>query len=161
MDFETLEVIPFLHQAIEGNMAYADQLSVAIFLEPYDEEVFLTANKDRLMQVMANLISNAAKFSNENGVIEVSVSKPKDNIVRISVTDHGLGIAKEFYPTIFEKFTQQDSSDTRQKGGTGLGLSISKAIIEKHGGEIAFTSSVGEGATFYFDLPELIINNKL
>lgn len=160
MDFEMLEVIPFLHQAIEGNKAYADQFSVAIVLKPYDEEVFLRANKDRLMQVMANLISNAVKFSNENGVIEVSVSKPEDNVVRISVTDHGLGIAKEFYPTIFDKFTQQDSSDTRQKGGTGLGLSISEAIIENHGGEISFTSSVGEGSTFYFDLPELIVDKK-
>lgn len=159
MEFETLEVMSFLHQVIESNKAYADQFSVAIILEPYEEEVFLTANKDRLMQVMANLISNAAKFSNKNGVIEVSVSKPDDNVVRVSVTDHGLGIANEFYPTIFDKFTQQDSSDTRQKGGTGLGLSISKAIIEKHGGEIAFTSSVGEGSSFYFELPELIIDN--
>lgn len=160
MEFEIIELFPFLCQAIESNNAYADQFNVAIVLEPYDEEGLVTANKDRLMQVMANLISNAAKFSHENGVIEVSVSKPEDNIVRVSVTDHGLGIAKEFYPTIFDKFTQQDSSDTRQKGGTGLGLSISKAIIEKHGGEIAFTSIVGEGSTFYFDLPEFIVDKK-
>ena len=112
------------------------------------------------MQVMANLLSNAAKFSHENGIVEVSVARRNNTIIRVSVADHGYGITEKFYPTIFDKFTQEDSSDTRSKGGTGLGLNISKAIIEKHGGKIAFQSKVGEGSTFYFDLPQLVdVNN--
>ena len=156
MEFEKMEVLPFLKQSIEDNKAYAELYKVNVVLESCDKQLFLNASKDRLKQVMANLLSNAAKFSHENGTIHVAVSQPARNIVRISVADHGYGISEEFFPTIFHKFTQQDSSDTRQKGGTGLGLSISKAIIERHGGEIAFKSQEGEGTTFYFDLPEYI-----
>lgn len=156
MTFEEMEVIPFLKQSIEDNNAYADQFGVKFIIEPFDNNLHINANKDRLMQVMANLLSNAAKFSHENGVVEVSVATQTNNMIRISVADHGYGIAREFYPTIFDKFTQEDSSDTRSKGGTGLGLNISKAIIEKHGGKIDFKSEVNVGTTFYFDLPELV-----
>ena len=155
MTFGKLDLMPFLTEVVEDNKSYADQFNVTFALQPYDETVFISANKDRLRQVMANLLSNAAKFSNEHGSVEVVVSQPDEKIIRVSVIDHGMGIAEDFYPIIFNKFTQQDSSDTRQKGGTGLGLSISKAIIEKHHGEIAFTSKQGEGTTFYFDLPVL------
>jgi signal transduction histidine kinase len=153
MAFEEMAVYPFLEQAIKDNVAYAEQYGVKLVLEPLANNILINANKARLMQVMANLISNSAKFSHRNSVVEIAVSQPNDNMVRISVTDHGAGISKEFYPKIFERFTQQDSSDTRNKGGTGLGLNITKAIIEKHGGEIGFTSTEGEGTTFYFNLP--------
>ena len=156
MEFEKTEVSSFLKNAIEDNIAYADQFGVSIALNSIDNNLYVNANEPRLMQVMANLLSNAAKFSHQNGVVEVAVDKQENNCIRISVTDHGDGIAKEFYNTIFDKFTQQDASDTKQKGGTGLGLNITKAIIEKHGGEIGFISSEGEGTTFYFDLPELV-----
>lgn len=159
MEFEKLEVTPFLNDAIEGNKSYAEQHNVTIILAPVVDDLYVNVNNARMMQVMANLLSNAAKFSHKNGVIEVSVEQKENNIIRVSVTDHGYGIAKEFYSTIFDKFTQQDSSDTRQKGGTGLGLNITKAIIEKHGGEIGFKSEVDVGTTFYFDLPELIADN--
>lgn len=159
MTFEKFDVMPFLEQAVEDNNAYAEQFSVKIMLEPCDKVLLVKANKDRLMQVMANLLSNAIKFSYENGVVEVAVSQ-NNNIIRVSVADHGRGIAKDFYSTVFDKFTQQDSSDTRQKGGTGLGLNISKAIIEKHGGEIGFSSKVDVGTTFYFDLPEYTISKN-
>jgi len=76
-----------------------------------------------------------------------------DHSVRINVTDKGPGIPLEFQDRIFERFTQSDSSDSRQKGGTGLGLSISKAIVEKHGGEIGFESEYGSGSTFFLTLP--------
>ena len=153
MALEEMAVSPFLEQALKDNFAYAEQYNVKFVLEPLDNNILIDANRARLMQVMANLLSNSAKFSHRNGVVEIAVSQPNDNTVRISVTDHGAGISKEFYPKIFDRFTQQDSSDTRNKGGTGLGLNITKAIIEKHGGEIGFTSTEGEGTTFYFNLP--------
>ena len=73
--------------------------------------------------------------------------------VRVSVHDEGPGIPEEYQALIFEKFAQGDASSSRQKEGTGLGLSISKAIVEMHGGRIGFETEVGQGATFYFDLP--------
>lgn len=157
MEFENFKIIPFLNHALEDNTAYAKQYGVKFVLETKPDDINIYADKARLMQVMANLLSNAAKFSIENGVVEVSVDLQHDDVVRISVNDHGIGIPKEFHSKVFDKFTQQDSSDTRKKGGTGLGLNISKAIVEKHGGHIGFTSTEGLGSTFYFEIP---VNNQ-
>jgi signal transduction histidine kinase len=85
--------------------------------------------------------------------VEVSL-KRYDGKVRVSVTDHGPGIPENFQKKIFQKFSQADSTDAGQKGGTGLGLSICRAIVERHGGAIDFTTEKGVGTTFYFDLPE-------
>jgi signal transduction histidine kinase len=103
------------------------------------------------MQVMANLLSNAAKFSPENVDVTVSAAIAGDR-VRISVTECGRGVPPEFRDRIFGKFAQADASNARRQGGTGLGLSICKAIIEKLGGTIGFDSEPGRGATFWFEL---------
>ncbi len=153
MEFESLELVPFLKQSIQENIAYAEQYGVSFILHTTDENWQVYANKERLMQVMANLLSNSAKFSHEKGTVETNAEQMDDNTIRVSVSDHGVGIPEKFYPKLFSKFTQVDSSDTRKIGGTGLGLSISKAIIEKHGGQIGFTSELDVGTTFYFDLP--------
>lgn len=155
MEFEEMDVFPYLQQAVNENMVYAEQYGVRFILHPTDKQLRVSANKDRLMQVMVNLLSNAAKFSFENGQIEISTTLPTPDTVRVSVVDHGQGIPEELYSKLFDKFTQGDSSDTRTKGGTGLGLNISKAIISRHGGEINFKSEINAGTTFYFDLPKL------
>jgi signal transduction histidine kinase len=105
------------------------------------------------MQVMTNLLSNAAKFSPRGDTVVVAAER-QGTQVRVSVTDRGPGIPEEFRHRVFQKFAQADSSTTRDKGGTGLGLSISKAIIERLGGRIGFTTGPGSGTTFHFDLPE-------
>jgi signal transduction histidine kinase len=107
---------------------------------------------DRLMQVLSNLMSNAAKFSQDGEQVELSAI-PDDGTVRVAVKDNGEGIPKEFHKDIFEKFTQVDATDTRQKGGTGLSLHISRAIIEQHGGTLGFETEVDVGTTFFFMLP--------
>ena len=104
------------------------------------------------MQVLTNLLSNAAKFSASEGKVTISTSRDCD-FVYISVSDNGHGIPEKFQGKIFEKFMQVDFSDTRKKGGTGLGLNISKKIIERLNGKIGFRSKEGEGSTFYFKLP--------
>lgn len=98
-------------------------------------------------QVIANLLSNATKFSPSKGTVVVSAVQ-KDHDVQISVRDFGPGIPKDFRQKIFSKFAQADSSDTRAQGGTGLGLSISNAIVRQHGGTITFETEEGEGTTF-------------
>jgi CheY-like chemotaxis protein len=112
-------------------------------------------DSDRLIQVLTNLLSNAAKFSPKGEVVTVSVGRSEGRF-RIAVSDRGPGIPPEFRDRIFQKFSQADSSDRRAKGGTGLGLSISKAIVENHGGSLSFSTETGKGSTFFIDLPEQI-----
>lgn len=154
--FQKLALMPFLQQAVQDNAAYAADYGVefVIFKEVEDARVF--ADKDRLMQAMANLLSNAAKFSPEGEKVEISVARHHGDCLRISVTDHGPGIPEDFQPKLFNQFTQSDSSDARQQGGTGLGLSITQKLVEKHGGRIDFVTRLGIGTTFYIELPELM-----
>ncbi|MDX2272974.1 MAG: PAS domain S-box protein [Cyanobacteriota bacterium] len=157
-------LVPLIEQSIEANLPYAQQFNVHFILEKTSIPQNLQVNIDsqRLLQVMANLLSNAAKFSpvHEQVRIEITQRDPlipgeADGVpmVRVSVKDAGSGIPEAFRPRIFQKFAQADASDSRQKGGTGLGLSISKVVIEKMGGQIGFDSQVNVGTTFYFDLP--------
>ena len=101
---------------------------------------------------MSNLLSNAAKFSPANTCVEISLTRENDHVI-IKVTDHGEGIPEAFQHILFERFTQADSSDTRQKGGTGLGLAITRSIIQQHVGSIGFDTEIGIGTTFCFKLP--------
>jgi PAS domain S-box-containing protein len=149
---QPMELMPLLQQAIAVNHSYGEQLGVTFVLISQLPGVQVSVDSDRFLQVMANLLSNAAKFSHSGDSVEIAASV-KDTCVQLSVSDHGCGIPEEFRKRIFEKFAQADSSDTRQKGGSGLGLSICKAILEKMGGRIYFESVVNVGTTFYFDVP--------
>ena len=151
-DMQTQTLLPLVEQAIEANRAYAEQHQVRYELIARDAQVEVKIDAQRLTQVIANLLSNAAKFSPAGAKVEVAIYKRAAE-VQVSVTDHGNGIPQEFQKHIFQKFSQADSSDTRQKGGTGLGLAISKELIEQMGGSIGFRSKPGQGACFYFILP--------
>ena len=157
MDFqmEVVELIPLVEQAIEANHAYGEQFSVKFQLQSEDNLSCMTVKVDnyRLIQVISNLLSNAAKFSPPNETVTILVTR-QENTVRVAVSDRGAGIPEAFRAKIFQKFAQADSTTTREKGGTGLGLSISKAIIEKLGGTIGFETETHVGTTFYFDLPQ-------
>ena len=151
--FAPVELMPLIEQAVEANRAYAEGLGVELRIAEGVDGVRVWADADRLLQVMANLLSNAAKFSPRGGVVEVAVSRAAGE-ARVAVTDHGRGIPSEFQGRVFERFAQADASSTREKGGTGLGLSISRAIVERHRGRIGFTSEPGVATIFFFDLPE-------
>jgi len=150
--FQPLELHPFLAQAIEANHGYADQHRVHYHLHDSQETLIARADPNRLMQVMNNLLSNAAKFSPPGQNVEIEAHK-HDGMARIAVIDHGKGISEEFVDHVFERFAQGDSSNTRQTGGTGLGLNIAKDIIEQHDGRVSFESKPGRGTRFYVDLP--------
>lgn len=149
-----LEISILVQQAIESNQPYADQFGVKLFFEQSLAGARVSADNDRLMQVITNLLSNAAKFSPPGGVVSVSVSR-RGEYIRISVTDMGSGIPEQFRSQVFQKFAQADTSTSRQHKGSGLGLSISKAIVERLGGAIGFESQPGIETTFYVDLPEM------
>lgn len=153
-DMQAQPLLPLLTHALETNAPYGEHRGVRLMLAEGAQDIKVRVDEQRLMQVLANFLSNAIKFSPQNSNVTVSAMR-SDGRVRVDVKDQGPGIPLEFRSRIFQKFSQADSSDTRQKGGTGLGLAISKELVERMGGKIGFESDIGHGTTFYFELPVL------
>lgn len=150
--FLELDLRRVIEQSIEANRGYGETLGVGFELGECPEHARVLGDEDRLMQVLANLLSNAAKFSPRGETVTLSV-EPRGSFLRVGVRDRGPGIAEEFKDRIFQRFAQADASDTRQRGGTGLGLAVSKAIVERHHGHIGFENEAEGGTTFFFELP--------
>lgn len=150
--FRNVALPGLLDSALAINQGYGEQFGVAFRLKQPIPDVEVRIDPDRIAQVLSNLLSNAAKFSSPGGIVYVEAIRDKSRM-RIEVSDRGTGVPEEFHDKIFEKFSQADGSDRRRIGGTGLGLSIAKMIVEKHAGTIGFNTTVGEGTTFFFDLP--------
>jgi signal transduction histidine kinase len=152
IEFARVSVTELIEEAITINASYGEQFNVSFKFNNLTQNTFLYGDETRLQQVLANLLSNAAKFSNP-GCAVIIESKPYNSGTRISVIDTGEGMPHSYQTHVFDKFTQADSSDTRRVGGTGLGLNIVKLIVEKHLGTVSFKSMPGMGTTFYLDFP--------
>lgn len=149
---DDVEIGKLIKEATTANQAYADQYNVNFLVDITEcEDCYVTADENRLMQVLSNLLSNAIKFSPKGGSVSIT-TQCEMNTIRVSIEDEGKGIPEDFRKRIFSHFSQADSSDSRENDGTGLGLAISKEIIERHGGTIGYSSPPGRGATFYFEL---------
>jgi CheY-like chemotaxis protein len=153
LDLQIVDLRQLVQQALVANEGFAGQHRVDLVMRAPGEALQVRIDTDRMTQVLTNLLSNAVKFSPPGSPVEVRLSRSAQR-VRAEVVDVGPGIPEEFHGRIFQKFSQADSSDTRQKGGTGLGLNISRALVEKMGGTIGFSSAKGVGTTFFFELPE-------
>ena len=151
-EFKAVNLSDLINQSIKINEMYAVQYGVVFCPDGPFPNVEVMADSDRLMQVMDNLLSNAAKFSPVGETVFIDMDQIGTN-VRVSVTNQGCGISEEARANIFQKFYQTDTSDAREKGGTGLGLSICKSIIERLNGHIDFLSEPGGETSFFFDLP--------
>ncbi len=147
-----VDVRSLIERTIEANREFANGFGVRLRLDAGSGESDVTADSDRLTQVVTNLISNAVKFSPAGQEVIVAI-QARDDAIRITVRDHGPGIPDHFKPRVFEKFAQADATDARQKGGTGLGLSIVKQIVAKLDGEVGFDDAPGGGTIFHVDLP--------
>ncbi len=145
-----------LNALIEDSVAAADGYAikhgVKLSASPLPDDIIVNVDEARFMQIMQNLLSNAIKFSDATGTVSVFMENLGGR-VRISVQDHGKGIARDIRDQVFNRFTQGDSSSTRSVDGTGLGLSIAKGLVEKFGGSIGFKTAAGKGTTFHFELP--------
>jgi PAS domain S-box-containing protein len=113
----------------------------------------VAGDRDRVVQILTNLLSNAIKFSPEGGVVTVSLTSGTAGFLRCAVSDRGQGIPADARERLFNRFEQLEPANTRKRGGTGLGLAISRSLVEQQGGRIGVDSTVGEGSTFWFELP--------
>ncbi len=154
LDFEIseLDLAGAVEEAIAANRGFALEHETRIVVEGRLDSAKVQADPDRLAQVFANLISNAAKFSPKGKPIELGLDVG-DELVRVTVRDWGPGVPEEFEERLFERFAQADGSDSRRTSGTGLGLSITKAIVEHMNGAIGYEPAEGGGSRFYFELP--------
>lgn len=151
---ESVELSDLCAQSLSENVFYGAKYGVTFEFQPEITSAYVSADKDRLLQVLANLLSNAAKFSPKGGCVVLKLAQYA-NAIRLSVIDKGPGIPAAKQATIFEKFKQADSSDSRAKAGTGLGLAICQSIAEHHGSRIEISSVEGEGSVFFFDLKRI------
>lgn len=142
-----------IKNAIKDFQDEADSNEIKLIFEESSKKLpDILTDPDRLGEVLINLIGNAIKFT-KKGSITIFAEQKKKGFLTIGVKDTGIGIGKEHFDKIFEKFYQVDSSHTREAEGTGLGLYITKTIINLLGGEIWIESQLGKGSTFYFTLP--------
>ncbi|MCV2886750.1 sensor histidine kinase [Ruegeria aquimaris] len=151
----TVDVCAIVQEAISSNLGYASAHKVTIEQDCPDEgDLYISADASRLIQVLSNMISNAAKFSSEGSRVTVGCRRT-DTGIRIYVKDRGIGIPPGSRDKVFDRFSQIDSSDERHAGGTGLGMNISREIVEHFGGIIDYESEVGVGSVFYVEFPEV------
>ncbi|MFD0798929.1 sensor histidine kinase [Maribacter chungangensis] len=149
-DFDIIELIQNVFDLLE--MKAAKNKIVLTFDILYDKPIMVHADREKIQQVLTNLLVNSIKYGNENGTTEVSVENLVKNKVIVRVTDNGDGIPKEHIPRLFERFYRVDQNRSRKEGGSGLGLAIVKHVIEAHGEKIYVESVLDVGSEFSFTL---------
>ena len=164
MNKQACEARELIAEAVQAMKTLAQSQGIQLSCKPSNLVVW--ADRDYIVQTLTNLVSNAIKFSPAKSTVVLSAVKNSQlnldrqpqsiSYITFAVQDRGQGIPQDRLETIFERFQQVDSSDSRKKGGTGLGLAICRQIVEGHGGQIWAESCLENGSTFYFTLPELI-----
>ena len=149
-EFDIIELIQNVFDLLE--MKAAQKEITLTFDMEYDKPIYVNADREKIQQVVSNLLVNSIKYGHTNGTTEVSVENLIKNKVIIRVTDNGEGIPKQHIPRLFERFYRVDQSGSRSEGGSGLGLSIVKHIIEAHDEKIYVESEVDVGSEFSFTL---------
>jgi signal transduction histidine kinase len=146
-------LVDIVHAALEAARPGATKKSIDLRFVPDEAAIMVVGDAGRLQQLASNLISNAVKFTPEGGAVQVLLLHNGERI-QLQVRDNGIGIAPEFLPHVFDRFTQADTSSTRRAGGLGIGLALVRHIAHLHGGQVrADSGGIGRGAVFTVDLP--------
>lgn len=156
--FEPLNILEPVKFAISTFESLAEKKNIKLSLVSKRDDYKIYGDSNRIEQVMNNLVSNAVKFTPNNGKISINIEEVDSNI-KIIVEDTGIGIKKEDLPKVFDKFQQIESSLSREVGGTGLGLPIAKQLIEAHRGQLWVESEYNKGSKFSLSIPSLRQNN--
>jgi two-component system phosphate regulon sensor histidine kinase PhoR len=147
-----LQLAP-LFQRVQADALALSNGRHRVQVAPVPDALQIAGDESELLSAIANLMSNAVRYTPEGGRIELRWQSRADGGGEIEVSDTGLGIAKEHLPRLTERFYRVDGSRSRDTGGTGLGLSIVKHVVQRHGGELRVSSTPGEGSTFSLVLP--------
>jgi signal transduction histidine kinase len=139
-------------RAINALLLQAESKRISFFANIASDLPLVEADAQRIGQILRNLLSNALKYTPEQGAVQVN-AQAIQGAVRVSVRDNGIGIAAEHLPSIFKHFYRADTSRTRETGGNGLGLAIVEQLVHAHGGTITVESAIGQGTCFIFTIP--------
>lgn len=156
--FDIIELIQNVFDLLE--MKTQRKNIVLTFDMEYSEPIYVVADKEKIQQVVTNLLVNSIKYGHEEGTTEVSVENLIKNKVIVRVTDNGEGIPEQHIPRLFERFYRVDKSGSRTEGGSGLGLAIVKHIIEAHKEKIYVESEIGVGSEFSFTLEKVVVEEE-
>lgn len=151
LNLSAVNVVNLIEMLVASVVPYAESKNLNLIFDTNKEDVILKVDSDKLERIILNLLSNAIKFSKPNG--EIRVTLKFEDCLYISVTDNGIGIAKENLNKIFDKFTQLDTSFSRKNEGSGIGLSIVKSFVLLHNGKISVKSELNKGTSFLIELP--------
>lgn len=151
LNLSAVNVVNLIEMLVASVVPYAESKNLNLIFDTNKEDVILKVDSNKLERIMLNLLSNAIKFSKPNGEIRVTLNF--EDCLYISVTDNGIGIAKENLNKIFDKFTQLDTSFSRKNEGSGIGLSIVKSFVLLHNGKISVKSELNKGTSFLIELP--------
>ena len=161
LEFSEFDVVELIQNTFDLLEMKADEKKITLAFENrLIQPIFVKGDKDRLQQVIENLIINSIKYGKEKGLTELSVINLTKRKVLIRVTDDGGGIEKQYLPRVFERFFRIDKSGSRDVGGSGLGLAIVKHIIEAHKEKIYVESEFGIGSEFSFTLTKARLNQN-
>jgi two-component system sensor histidine kinase VicK len=150
---ERADIVFGIADIIENYKKSSDIILKQFKISSSASKIYLQFDTLKLMQVFNNLISNAIKFTYDNGMIEVDITEKEESVL-VTVRDNGIGIPPEFHDVLFEKFTPARRKGLKGEKPVGLGMSIIKTIVELHGGKIWFESQVDSGSTFYITIPK-------
>ena len=159
VEITQVDAIDIVRQTVADNEPFANKFNISVLVDAPEHPIIVHADAQRLKQVLTNLLSNAAKFSDCGTTVDVKAGIDEGAFL-ISVTNRGRGISPEFGKRLFEPFSQQAEHLTRDREGTGLGLAISKELVENMGGEIGYSSQINVLTTFWIRLPLALPSTK-
>ncbi|TKC00868.1 sensor histidine kinase [Pedobacter cryophilus] len=152
INYQKFELTALIKEVMESLEFKAKKSKINfVFKDKYDQPTWVEADREKIRQVLVNLLSNSLKYGKENGFTSITIFELHDQFL-VEITDNGIGIEEKYLPRLFERFFRTDTSRSRQIGGSGLGLAIVKHIIEAHDQTINVRSTEGLGSTFGFTL---------
>lgn len=153
LNLEVVDVGDVVNMVEETNSALAEKKGITLTTKIDSNLPLIVSDWEKVRRILVNLVSNAIKFTNDGGAVEIAAQRADESFIRLKVTDNGIGIPQDKQALVFERFTQENMSTQRRYGGSGLGLSLVRELAEMLGGSVSLTSEQGVGSTFEVLLP--------